>query len=82
MPRGVTDRVGRRDEMTLLPESKMAVKRAGTFLLDLLDKKKTPRVPPSIRDEARRVLRHYPVNIEIDTLFEPHEKKRKPSILS
>jgi len=67
--------------MTVLPESKSAVKRAGTFLWDLLDRKKTPRVPSSVREEARRVLRHYPVDMEVDALFEPHEKQNKTSIL-
>ena len=31
-----------------------------TMLLDLLNPKKTPRVPSAIRKEASRCLRHYP----------------------
>lgn len=29
-------------------------------MLDLLDSRKTPRVPRAVRDRARSVLRHYP----------------------
>ena len=61
--------------MTLLPESKRAVNSAEQFLLDLLDRSATPRVPKDIRERARRVLRHYPTATEVDRLFEPHENK-------
>ena len=30
------------------------------FLLDLLDPKKTPKVPKAIRDQARMCLKHFP----------------------
>jgi len=41
-------------------ERRNAVNRTRIFLLDLMDPKKTPRVPKSIRKEAASCLRHYP----------------------
>jgi len=41
-------------------ERRNAVDRTRIFLLDLMDSKKTPRVPKEIRKEAYRCLRHYP----------------------
>lgn len=39
---------------------------AGLELMqDLLDRKKTPRVPTEVRERARRVLRHYPTASEL-----------------
>ena len=46
--------------MTMPNERRQAVLRTEMFLLDLLDPKKTPRVPKHIRNEARSCLRHYP----------------------
>jgi len=46
--------------MTLPYERFRAVKYAQEFLEDLLDAKKTPKVPKDIRQRALRVLRHYP----------------------
>jgi len=47
-------------EMTLPDERYRALKWAEQFLSDLLDPAKTPRVPRTIRQQARAVLRHYP----------------------
>lgn len=47
--------------MTLPSERAMAVLSARQLLLDLLDSKKTPRVPRSVRMSARNALKHYPV---------------------
>ena len=41
-------------------ERTWAIKNTKQFLLDLMDPKKTPRVPKAIRLEAYRCLRHYP----------------------
>ena len=41
-------------------ERRNAVNITRQFLLDLLDPKKTPRVPSAVRKEAGRCLRHYP----------------------
>ena len=52
--------------MTLPDERTRAVLYARQFLLDLLDPKKTPGVPKSIRVRASMVLRHYPGTIEME----------------
>ena len=41
-------------------ERTWAIKNTKQFLVDLMDPKKTPRVPSSVRKEAYRCLRHYP----------------------
>jgi hypothetical protein len=41
-------------------ERTWAIKNTKQFLVDLMDPKKTPRVPKAIRLEAYRCLRHYP----------------------
>ena len=41
-------------------ERTWAIRNTNQFLIDLLDPKKTPRVPSAIRKEAYRCLRHYP----------------------
>jgi len=46
--------------MTMPNERRNADNRTRIFLLDLMDPKKTPRVPKSIRKEAASCLRHYP----------------------
>ena len=60
--------------MTLPIERTNAVLRTEKFLCSLLDPKQTPRVPKSIRQEAGRLLRHYPSRynmIYIEDSFEP-----------
>jgi hypothetical protein len=46
--------------MTLPDERYRALKWAESLLQDLMDPAKTPRVPRSVRQQARSVLRHYP----------------------
>jgi hypothetical protein len=46
--------------MTVPNERTQAVIYTEQFLKDLLDPKKTPRVPRAIRQRAGRLLRHYP----------------------
>ena len=46
--------------MTMPHERRSAVDRTRDFLSDLLDPKKTPRVPKQIREQAYRCLKHYP----------------------
>jgi len=46
--------------MTLPIEHKWAIDNTRKFLFDLMDPRKTPRVPMDIRREARRCLKHYP----------------------
>jgi hypothetical protein len=46
--------------MTMPNERRNAVNYTRQFLVDLMDPKKTPRVPKEIRKEAYRCLKHYP----------------------
>ena len=41
-------------------ERNWAIKNTELFLIDLMDSKKTPRVPSAVRKEAYRCLKHYP----------------------
>lgn len=52
--------------MTLPDERYRAVRMARQFLLDLCSADKTPRVPATIRSQARAVLRHYPSDWHMD----------------
>ena len=52
--------------MTLPDERFRAVIAASNLLHDLLDTKKTPRVPKAIRQRAYSVLRHYPSYWDLD----------------
>ena len=64
--------------MTLPIERTNAVKRTEQFLLDLCNSKKTPRVPASVREEARRLLRHYPTKYDLVYMqdsFQPLDEK-------
>lgn len=47
--------------MTLPEEEARAIAATRTFLFSLLDPKQTPRVPKLVRQQARRVLKHYPL---------------------
>jgi hypothetical protein len=52
--------------MTLPHERTRAVERTREFLRDLLDPKKTPKIPKAIREKAYRCLRHFPWDLDID----------------
>jgi hypothetical protein len=61
-----------------MPDERLrALKYARQFLLDLLDPKKTPKVPKAVRQEAGSRLRHYPGDYYLDELAE-----KSPEILS
>jgi len=61
-----------RDSMTLPDERYRAVMWAKKFLEDVAFT--TPRIPKSVREEARRVLRHYPTSYDLDQIeqYAPH----------
>jgi hypothetical protein len=59
--------------MTMPDERFRAVKYAREFLYDLLDPKKTPKVPREIRQRALRVLRHYPMEHDMELAAEGHK---------
>ena len=54
--------------MTLPIERYNAIKRTEEFLKELMDPKKTPRVPKRIRREAYYCLRHYPGGYNLDVI--------------
>lgn len=54
--------------MTVPSERTNAVMFTEAFLLSLIDPKQTPRVPKAIRQEAHRLLRHYPSQFEMEVI--------------
>lgn len=56
--------------MTLPDERYRAIQNTRQFLQDLLDSKKTPKVPRSIRQHAYSLLRHYPGPWDLERLAE------------
>jgi len=56
--------------MTLPDERYRAIKFTEQFLRDLCDSSKTPRVPKAVRQQASRLLRHYPNKWDLDRLAE------------
>ena len=56
--------------MTLPIERKHAVKNVERFLLDLSNPRITPRVPREIRDRARSLLKHYPMDYDMERAAE------------
>jgi hypothetical protein len=56
--------------MTIPTERTRAVLYARDFLSDLCNPKITPRVPSEVREQARRILRHYPSSYELDCVAE------------
>lgn len=52
--------------MTLPYERRNSIGYAREFLYALLDPKKTPKVPRSVRKWARMVLRHYPSDLDME----------------
>jgi hypothetical protein len=67
--------------MTLPHEEYNSLISAKNFLYDLLNPKETPGVPSDIRARARRILKHYPMNITLDEFYKDHLPKTR-SILS
>lgn len=63
--------------MTLPDERYHALGWAESFLQDLCDPKTTPRVPRSVRLQAKSVLRHYPGNYFLQELA-----RRSPDIIA
>lgn len=56
--------------MTLPDERYRSIKQTRQFLIDLMDKSKYPRVPRAVRNEAYRLLRHYPSDWDLERLAE------------
>ena len=68
--------------MTLPDERYRAIMWAKSFCEDLLDSRKTPRVPKQIRQRALGVLRHFPEEYYLGMLAEARpdiiERKGEP----
>ena len=56
--------------MTLPHEEVNSLNGVRQFLYDLLDPKKTPRVPREIRLRAHRLAKHFPMSHRIDAKWE------------
>jgi hypothetical protein len=54
--------------MTLPDERYNALLRSRDFLRDLLDPKKTPRVPKAVRTQAYYCLKHFPWEMHLEEL--------------
>jgi hypothetical protein len=54
--------------MTMPFERTNAVLRTEQFLVDLLDPKKTPRIPRDIRRAAGSLLKHYPSRCDMEII--------------
>ncbi len=63
--------------MTLPDERYRALKWAEQFMQDLQDPSKTPRVPKTVRQQARSVLRHYPGEYYLEEIA-----RRAPDIIT
>lgn len=63
--------------MTLPDERYRAITRTSDFLLALCDPASTPRIPKSIRQQARSLLKHYPNFYDLEKLAE-----RSPDIIA
>jgi hypothetical protein len=66
--------------MTLPDERFRAVIDAKIFMHDLLDPKKTSRVPKEIRHRAYSVLRHYPSYWDLERVSERSPEVFQPQI--
>jgi len=67
--------------MTLPYEERDAIIWTESFMMELIDPKKTPRVPSEIRRRAYRLLRHFPCKSRIRRLYEVDENDRDVSEL-
>jgi len=71
--------------MTLPYERVNAVRNTRKFLISLLVPSMTPKVPRAVRMEARRLLKHYPWDMEAEALAHTkhifgieHTEQKKP----
>lgn len=58
--------------MTLPDERYRALVEAQKLMLDITNSRATPRLPKSLRERSRAVLRHYPSTFEIgEMMYDP-----------
>ena len=60
--------------MTLPYERTRAVVQTEEFLKDLINPKKTPKVPKEVRKQAYSLLRHYPNSIDMEIISKREDK--------
>lgn len=63
--------------MTIPVERSRAIHNTREFLRALMDPQKTPKVPLSIRKQARSCLKHYPSDFDIVLAIEGKEVFKK-----
>lgn len=56
--------------MTMPDQRYRALKQCRKFMEELCDPGKTPRVPSAVRDKARDILKHYPMDIDLGNIAE------------
>jgi len=61
--------------MTMPHEEYNSINSARRFLYDIMDPKKSPRVPKKIRLEARRIVKHFPTVFSANQKYEKDLKK-------
>lgn len=60
--------------MTIAPERTRSILRTREFLLSLLDPKQTPHTPKSVREDARRLSKHFPGPSEVNLISKGESK--------
>jgi hypothetical protein len=63
--------------MTVLSERVRAIVGTKQFLYSLLNPRLTPRVSKKVREEARRLCRHYPYDAQTERAYLLEAKERK-----
>jgi hypothetical protein len=60
--------------MTLPYENYFSLHNTRSFLTDLMDTKKSPKVPKAVRQRARNLLKHFPADFEICEWISTYQK--------
>lgn len=60
--------------MTLPDEEYYSLVAVKNFLYDLMNPAHTPNVPSDVRDRARRVLKHFPMQHRLDEMYKNYIK--------
>ena len=62
--------------MTTTDEEARAIDAVRQFMFELLDPRLTPRIPKAIRQQARRLLKHYPILPNLGWADRIHRKRK------
>ena len=63
--------------MTVPIERTNAVNWAREFMYELIDPKKTPRVPKAVRQRALHLLRHYPSDFDMKLIADREDTQEQ-----